>query len=44
MPPAVVVTAVMAPAHMRSIARPGTDVGRPAINDAGFAAAAPGHS
>ncbi|MNW56637.1 hypothetical protein D3C74_343650 [compost metagenome] len=27
---AVVVTAVMAPAHMRSIAKPGTDFGRPA--------------
>jgi hypothetical protein len=29
-PLAMVVTAVMAPAHMRSIAKPGTDVGRPA--------------
>ena len=29
MPEAVVVTAVIAPAHMRSIEKPGTDVGRP---------------
>ena len=30
MPLAVVVTAVMAPAHIRSIANPGTDLGSPA--------------
>src|SRR5512132_1470888 len=34
MPEAVVVTAVMAPAHIRSIAKPGTDRGSPASNAA----------
>src|SRR5438874_1121222 len=34
MPAAVVVTAVMAPAHIRSMAKPGTDLGGPADGQA----------
>lgn len=34
MPAAVVVTAVIAPAHIRSMAKPGTDLGSPASSAA----------